>query len=71
MQTLVRYYVTESTFDWVSHLPMVEFKYNRSSNEASKHSPFEASYGFQPITLDDRSLPQTDAPAYIADRLTT
>ncbi len=46
MQILLRCYTTESGFDWVSHLPMIEFYYNCSLNEASKHSPFEASYGF-------------------------
>ena len=43
MQILLRCYTTESGFDWVSHLPMVEFYYNCPINEASKQSPFEGS----------------------------
>ncbi len=48
---------------------MVEFYYNCSINEASKHSPFEVSYGFQPATPTDRLLPLTGAPAHVADRI--
>ncbi len=70
MQILLRCYTTESRFDWVSHLPMVEFYYNCSINESSKHSPFEISYGFQPATPADRLLPLTGAPASAANRLT-
>jgi len=28
MQIVLRSYIVESGFDWVSHLPMVEFYYN-------------------------------------------
>jgi len=49
---------------------MVEFYYNCSINEASKHSPFEVSYGFQPTTLVDILFPVTCAPAPIDERLT-
>ena len=70
MQILLRCYTAESGFDWVSQLPMVEFYYNCSINEASKHSPFEVTYGFQPATPADRLLPLTGAPASVADRLT-
>ena len=28
MQIVLRSYIAESGFDWVSHLPMVEFYYN-------------------------------------------
>jgi hypothetical protein len=70
MQILLRCYTTESGFDWGSHLPMVEFYYNCTINESSKHSPFEVSYGFQPATPADRLLPLSGAPAPVADRLT-
>ena len=49
---------------------MVEFYYNCSINESSKHSPFEVYYGFQPATPADRLLPRTGAPTSAADRLT-
>jgi hypothetical protein len=70
MQVLLRCYITESGFDRVSHLPMVEFYYNCSINESSRHSPFEVSYGFQHATLADRLLPLVGARASVADRLT-
>ncbi len=35
MQTLLRCYCEESSFDWSSHLNMVEFYYNRSINETT------------------------------------
>jgi hypothetical protein len=49
---------------------MIEFYYNCSINESSKHSPFEVSYGFQPATPADRLLPLTGAPPSGASRLT-
>ena len=49
---------------------MVEFYYNCSINEASKYSPFEGSYGFQPATHAHRLLPLTCAPAHVVARLT-
>jgi hypothetical protein len=71
MQILLRCYTPESGFDWVSKLPMVEFHYyNCSMNEASKHSPFEVSYGFLPTTSAHRLLPLIGAQAYVTDRLT-
>ena len=48
MQTLLRCYCVVSSFDWTSHLSMVEFYYNCSINEATSHSPFEVMYRFQP-----------------------
>jgi hypothetical protein len=54
---LLRCYIAESRFDWVFNLLAVEFYYNCSNNESSKHSPFEVSYGFQPPTIADRLLP--------------
>jgi transposase InsO family protein len=50
IQIVLRCYTTKSRFDWVSHLAMVKFYFNCSINEASKHSPFELFYGFQPAT---------------------
>jgi hypothetical protein len=70
LQVCLRCYRAESGFDWVSHLPMVEFYYNCTINESSKYSPFEVAYDFQPSTPSDRLLPLTGAPAPDADRLT-
>jgi hypothetical protein len=67
---LLRCYTSESGFDWTSHLPMVRFYYNCSINEASKHSPFEVSYVFQPATHVNRLLPLTGAPDHVTECLT-
>ena len=48
---------------------MVEFHCNFSTNEASKHSPFDVLYRFQLATSANRLFPLTGAPAPIADRL--
>jgi len=70
MQIVLRCYTIQSGFDWVSQLSMVEFDYNCNIIEASKHSPFEVSYGFQLANLVDRLFSLTGAPARVADRLT-
>jgi hypothetical protein len=46
MQIWLRCNTVELGFDWISHLPMVEFYYSCFVNEASNHSPFEVSDGF-------------------------
>jgi hypothetical protein len=48
---------------------MVEFYYNCSVHEASKHAPLEVFYGLKPTTRVDRLLPLSGAPAFVADRL--
>ena len=67
MQQLLRCYTVESGWDWVQHLPLVEFCYNAAVNESTHHSPFEATYGFQPPAPVDLLLPTTpDTPANVA-----
>jgi len=70
MQTLLRCYCAESGSNWASHLSMVEFYYNCSTNEAVRHSPFEVMYGFQTSTPANRLLHLAGAIADAADRLT-
>ncbi len=70
MHTPLRCDCAESGFDWTSHLSMVEFYYKCSINEATKHSPFEVVYGYQPSTPAHRLLPMVGATADAADRLT-
>jgi hypothetical protein len=42
-------------------LPHVEFAYNRSTHSATKFSPFEIVYGFNPLSpLDLTSLPVSE-----------
>jgi hypothetical protein len=49
---------------------MVEFYNNYYISEASKHSPFEVSYGFKSSTHADRLLPLSGAPTLVAEHLT-
>jgi len=66
MQQLLRCYTAESGWDWVSRLPLVEFCYNAAVNESTHHSPFEATYGFQPPAPVDLLLPaRPDTPATV------
>ena len=44
---------------WVDALPMVEFCFNNAVNEFLRISPFEANYGFKPLTPLDVVLPYT------------
>ncbi|KAH9697902.1 Endonuclease [Citrus sinensis] len=46
---------------WEDCLPLVEFAYNRSVHSATKYSPFEIVYGFNPlISLDLTPLPVSE-----------
>lgn len=48
-------------FKWGDCLPHVEFAYNRSIHSATKYSPFEIVYGFNPLTpLDLTPLPVSE-----------
>ena len=57
MQQLLRYY--EANDQWVDAIPMVEFCFNNAVNGSLKISPFEATYGFKPMTPLDVVLPYT------------
>jgi hypothetical protein len=51
----------KTTFTWEECLPHVEFAYNRAVHSATKFSPFEIVYGFNPLTpLDLSPLPLTE-----------
>ena len=70
MQSLLRCYCAEAGYDWADQLDMVEFQYNSSRSEATQHSPFETTFGFQPAAPVDLLLPLTDAEPSVAERLT-
>ena len=56
-QTLEQYlrcYINYEQNDWVKHLPMAQFAYNSSDNEAMKMSPFYANYGYNPTAHGER-----------------
>ncbi|KAK8619587.1 hypothetical protein V6N13_135869 [Hibiscus sabdariffa] len=58
LSMLLRTIIKKSLRTWEESLPHVEFAYNRSIHSATKMSPFEIVYGFNPLTpLDLLPLP--------------
>ena len=58
LSTLLRAIIKRDIKTWEECLPHVEFAYNRTIHSATKFSPFEIVYGFNPLTpLDLTSLP--------------
>ncbi|KAL4318375.1 hypothetical protein GQ457_18G009610 [Hibiscus cannabinus] len=59
LSTLLRFIIKKNIKTWEDCLPHVEFAYNHAIHSATKMSPFEVVYGFNPITpLDLLPLPQ-------------
>ena len=59
LSTLLRAIIKKNIKSWEDCLPHVEFAYNRSVHSATKYSPFEIVYGFNPLTpLDLSPLPE-------------
>ncbi|KAH9704886.1 hypothetical protein KPL70_011644 [Citrus sinensis] len=56
LSTLLRAIITKNIKTWEDCLPLVEFAYNRSVHSATKYSPFEIVYGFNPLTPLDLTL---------------
>ncbi|OAO89342.1 hypothetical protein AXX17_ATUG01610 [Arabidopsis thaliana] len=61
LSTLLRALIKENLKTWEDCLPHVEFAYNHSVHSATKFSPFQIVYGFNPITpLDLMPLPLSE-----------
>ena len=59
LSTLLRSIIKKNIKTWEDCLPHVEFAYNHAVHSATKMSPFEVVYGFNPIMpLDMLPLPQ-------------
>ncbi|XP_057784959.1 uncharacterized protein LOC131002495, partial [Salvia miltiorrhiza] len=59
LSTLLRAIIKKNIKSWEECLPHVEFAYNRAVHSATKFSPFEIAYGFNPLTpLDLTPLPE-------------
>ncbi|KAA3466139.1 Transposon Ty3-I Gag-Pol polyprotein [Gossypium australe] len=50
LSTLLRAIIRKNLKSWEECLPHIEFAYNRFVHSATKHSPFEVVYGFNPLT---------------------
>lgn len=48
--TLPRALIKENLKTWEECLPNAEFAYNHAVHSASKYSPFQSVYGFNPIS---------------------
>ena len=58
---MLRTIIKKNIKTWEECLPHVEFAYNRSVHSATKFSPFEIFYGFNPLTpLDLSPLPLSE-----------
>lgn len=61
LSTLLRAIIKKNIKTWEECLPHVEFAYNRTIHSATKFSPFEIVYGFNPLTpLDLTPLPLSE-----------
>jgi hypothetical protein len=50
IEQILRSYVHKQHLDWYDYLPLAEFSYNNSRHASTAFTPFEAMYGFSPIT---------------------
>ena len=58
LSTLLRAIIKKNIKTWEDCLPHVEFAYNRSMHSATKLTPFQVVYGFNPLSpLDLFALP--------------
>jgi hypothetical protein len=61
LSSLLRAIIKKNLKTWEDCLPHAEFAYNRSIHSATKFSPFEIVYGFNPLSpLDLTSLPVSE-----------
>ncbi|XP_071902692.1 uncharacterized protein [Coffea arabica] len=61
LSTLLRAIIKKNIKSWEECLPHVEFAYNRTVHSATRFSPFEVVYGFNPLTsLDLSPLPLSE-----------
>jgi hypothetical protein len=62
LEEMLRHYVSPDHADWDSHLPQLEFAFNKSLHASSKHTPFFLNTGQHPLTpLGD--IAETTNPA--------
>ncbi|KAG7594094.1 Zinc finger CCHC-type superfamily [Arabidopsis thaliana x Arabidopsis arenosa] len=61
LSTLLRVTLGRNLKTWLDCLPFIEFAYNHATHSATKMSPFEVVYGFNPLTpLDLSPIPQAE-----------
>ena len=68
IEQILRGFIHAQHHDWLHVLPLAEFCYNNSVHSATKFSPFEALYGFNPISPPDL-IASPPSPINIAQRI--
>jgi hypothetical protein len=57
IEQILRSFVQKQHSDWYDYLPLAEFSYNNSRHASTTFTPFEAMYGFNPITPPTLAIP--------------
>ena len=50
IEQILRSFVHEDHYEWLTNLPLAEFAYNNNVHSSTGFSPFESNYGFSPRT---------------------
>jgi hypothetical protein len=69
IEQILRSFVQNQHIEWYDYLPLAEFSYNNSRHSSTTFSPFEAIYGFTPITPPTLILTPNTKPLDLITRI--
>ena len=69
IEQILRAFVHNQHHDWYDCLPLAEFSYNNSRHASTTFTPFEAIYGFNPITPPTLMLPHNPNSLDLINRI--
>ena len=61
IEQILRSFVHEDHYEWLTNLPLAEFAYNNNVHSSTGYSPFESNYGFSPRTPLNLIEPPVDS----------